>query len=80
MLKIRKTEVELIPVADMYIFFAKGTGSGISYISNRYNKVNDKLLNLMTQNNNQSILYTETPIIYMVIECLNFFQQVDSNG
>ena len=34
----------------------------------------------MTQNKIQDILYAETQIIYMVMQCLNFFQQADSNG
>ena len=34
----------------------------------------------MIQNKNQTLLYTYTQIIDTVIQCLNFFQQVDSNG
>ena len=44
MLKMTKIKLELIPVPDMYIFFEKGTRSGISYISNRYSKNNNKYL------------------------------------
>ena len=80
MLKMTKTVLELISVADMYIFFEKGTRGGISNIYNRYNKVNNKHLNRLTQNNNQNILHTSKPIIYVVIECLNILQQVNSNG
>ena len=29
-----------MPDPDMYIFFEKGIGGGISYISNRYSKAN----------------------------------------
>ena len=36
--------------------------------------------NLMTQNDNQNILYTWTQAVYMVMRCLYFFQQVASNG
>ena len=36
MLKMAKVKLELIPDPDMYIFFEKGTRSGISYISNRW--------------------------------------------
>ena len=39
-----KVEVEFIPDPDMYIFFEKGTRGGVSYISNRYSKVNNKYL------------------------------------
>ena len=34
----------------------------------------------MTQNRNQSILYTLTQIVCMVMQCLTFFQQAASNG
>ena len=34
MLKMTKIDLELIPDPDLYIFFEKGTRSGISYISN----------------------------------------------
>ena len=44
MLKITKIEFELITDPDMYIFFKKGTIGGISYISNRYSKTNNKYL------------------------------------
>ena len=33
----------------------------------------------MNQNKNQKILYSSTPIICMVMKCLNFFQEVDSD-
>ena len=33
----------------------------------------------MTQNKNQNVLYTSTQIIYMFMQCLNFFTQADSN-
>ena len=41
-LKIAKTKLTADP--DMYIFFEKGTGEGISYISNRYSKASKKYL------------------------------------
>ena len=53
MLKMTKVKVELITDPDMFIFFEKGTRDGISYISNRYSKANNKYLN---------ILYTQTQI------------------
>ena len=39
-----KVKLELILGPDMYIFFEKGTGSGVCYISNRYSKANNKYL------------------------------------
>ena len=44
MLKMTKNELELIPDPGMYIFFEKGTRGGISCISNRYSKANNKHL------------------------------------
>ena len=44
MLKMTKIKFELIPDPGMYIFFEKGTRSGISYISNRCSKANNKYL------------------------------------
>ena len=43
-LKMAKIKLELIPDPGMYIFFDKGTKGGISYISNRYSKANNKYL------------------------------------
>ena len=36
--------------------------------------------NLMIQNKIHNILLTWTQMVYMVMECLNFFQPVNSNG
>ena len=44
MLKINKNELELISDCDMYIFFEKGTRDRIAYVSNKYNKPNNKYL------------------------------------
>ena len=44
MLKMTKIELEIIPDSDMYIFFETGTRDGISCISNRYSKTNNKYL------------------------------------
>ena len=44
MLKMTKIEFELIPDPDMFTFFEKSTSGRISYISNRYSKVNNKYL------------------------------------
>ena len=42
MLKMAKVKLELIIDPNMYIFFEKGTRGGISYISHRYSKANNK--------------------------------------
>ena len=44
MLKMAKIELELIPDSNMYIFFERGTRGGISDISNRYSKANNRHL------------------------------------
>ena len=44
MIKMTKVKLDLIPDLDMYIFFEKGTRGGISCISNRYSKANNKYL------------------------------------
>ena len=44
MLNMTKVELEFIPDPDMYILFEKGTRGGVSYISDRYEKVDNKYL------------------------------------
>ena len=41
-LNITKAELKSVPDPDMFIFIEKGMRSGVSYISNRYSKVNYK--------------------------------------
>ena len=43
-LNMTKVELELIPDADLNIFFEKDTRGGVSYISNRYSKAKNKYL------------------------------------
>ena len=42
MLNMAKVELKLTPDSSMYILFEKGTRGGVSYISNRYSKANNK--------------------------------------
>ena len=62
-----KNGTPTFPDPDLYIIFEKCMRGAVSYISNRNSK-------------NQSILYSLTQISYMVVRCLSFFEQVDSNG
>ena len=39
-----KFELEVVLDADMYLFFEEGMRGGISYISKRYSKANNKYL------------------------------------
>ena len=58
MLNMTKVKLELISDLDIYIFFEKGMRGGVSYISNRYRKANNKYLKSYDQNKNWNILYT----------------------
>ena len=44
MLNMKKIKLEHISDPDMYIFFEKGMGGRVSYISNRYSKADNKYL------------------------------------
>ena len=44
MVNITKPEFEHFSYADMYLFFEKGMRGGVSYISKRYSKANNKYL------------------------------------
>ena len=44
MLNMTKVELKFISDLDMYIFFEKGMRSGVSYISKKYSKANNKYL------------------------------------
>ena len=45
MLDMTKVELKLISDADMYSFFGKGMGGGVSYITKIYSRANDKYIN-----------------------------------
>ena len=44
MFNMTKVELELISDADIYLFFKNGIRGGVSYISKRYSKSNNKHL------------------------------------
>ena len=44
MLNMTKVKIEFTSDPEMYIFFEKGMRGGVSYISNRYSKANNKYL------------------------------------
>ena len=58
MVNMTKVELELIPNADMYLFFQKPMASRVSYISKRCSKVSNKYLESYDQSKSQNILYT----------------------
>ena len=57
-LNMGKVELKPIPDSDIYIFFEKGTRGGVSYISNRYSKADNKYSKSYDSNKNKNILYT----------------------
>ena len=60
-----KIKLELIQDPDMYIFFEKGIKGGISYISNRYSKVNNKYLkSYEPKQESKHIIYLDTNNLY----------------
>ena len=60
-----KIELELIPDADMYIFFEKSTRGGISYIFKRYSKGNNKHFKSCSPNGKpKHIIYWEANNLY----------------
>ena len=65
MLNTTKVNLELIPDPDMYIFFEKGTRGGVSCISNRYNKANNKYLTYYDPKQEpEHIIYLDTNNLY----------------
>ena len=58
-------KLELISDLDLYILFEKDMGGGVSYISNRYNKANNKYLQSYdAKQESKHIIYLETNELY----------------
>ena len=72
MLKMTVINLELIPDPGMHIFLEKSTRSGIS---NRYSKAKKKIFKISWP----KIRIKISKNLYG-LQCLNFFQQVDSNA
>ena len=51
-LNTKNVELKLISDTGMCLVFEKGMRGGVSYISKRYSKANNKFKNFMTQNKN----------------------------
>ena len=77
MLNMRKVELELIQDPEMYIVFEKGMRVGVFYISNRYNKANNKYLKSQDPKQESKHIYLDANYLYMHI--LSFSQQAASN-
>ena len=67
-LKMTKIKLELIPDLDMYVFFERGTRGGISHISNRYSKANNKCLKSYDpKQESKNILYLNANNLYSYV-------------
>ena len=65
MLKITKTEVELISDIDIHLLFEKGMRGGISYIAKRYSKANNKhMTDYDSREESIYIIYLEANNLY----------------
>ena len=78
-LKTTRIELELIPDHDINILFENGTRGGISYISNRYSKANNKYLKYYDQKQeSKHIIYLDANNLNSY-ETSNFFPTKDTS-
>ena len=66
MVKVTKAEVELLHDQDMHLFFEKGIRGGVSVISNRYSKANNKYMGGRYDESKESsyIMYFDANALY----------------
>ena len=65
MLNMIKVELKLISDSDMFVFFEKGTRSGVSYVSNRHSKTNNKYLkSYEPEQESKHIVYLDANNLY----------------
>ena len=70
MLGIKKVDSERISDADMYLFFEKGMRDGVSYISKRFSKTNNKYFKSYDpKRESKHIIYTDTNNLYGYTTC-----------
>ena len=79
MLNMTKTEFEIIPDSDMFMFFEKFMKGGVFGISNRYTKASNSYLKSYDPKQESKHIYLDANNLYGYI-MFNFFQQVHSNG
>ena len=75
---MEKVDLELISDADMYFFFEEVMKGGVSYISRRLVKPAVSIQNLMMETSIKSYYILIYTIIYIIMRCLNFFQQIQN--
>ena len=69
MLNMTKGELEFIPDPDMYILFEKGMRGGVSYISNRCSKANNKCLKSCNPKPKSKHIYLDAKNLYGYAMC-----------
>ena len=79
-LSMTKVELDLISIADMYLFFEKGIRGDVSYVSKIYTKRNIKYLTSYDPKNQQNVLCTWPTIIYTFTLCQSLLQRLDLSG
>ena len=77
---LNMTKVELKLISDADISFEKGVRGKGFYISKRYSKANNKYLKSCDRKQESKLITYLDANNFYVYACLNFFQQVVSNG